>query len=809
MYDLKLDIATAPTCEAAKWRNDKTTWGKLVDTLANPIRTRETLKEYQSFTKEAQGRIKDVGGYFGGYLRGGKRSPRNVVFRQLVTLDIDYGHVDTWFDFTNLFTCAAVLHSTHSHTPENPRYRLIIPLDREAAPDEFLAASRKIAGVLGIEYFDNTTFDLNRLMFWPSVSKDAKYYFKEQKGEPLSLDEVLAMYVYWQDVSAWPTNKALKERPGTEAEKQQDPTTKKGIIGAFCRTYSIEEAIEKFLEKEYEPGTEGRYTYLKGSTSNGLVIYDGKFAYSHHNTDPAGGLLCNAFDLVRLHKFGSLDASPNSNKSFTAMEDFAREDKETKKTIARELLESAAADFEGLAPTKPRKNKDKPAKAKKPREEDDLGEEEEDDPTEWMAELETDRKGAYLPTASNINAILRNDALIGRAFALNEFDGKRYVTRSLPWRTVRRPEAFEDVDFAGVRNYIECVYGIANSGKIDDALALVSYENSYHPIVDYLEPLKWDGVPRVENLLIDYFGVEDSPYVRKVTRMTLTAAITRAFEPGCKYDYMLVLVGTQGEAKSQLLKRLARGWFSDSFQTVHGKEAFEQLQGVWIMEVAELSAFRKAEVESIKHFLSKQSDHYRAAYGRALKEYKRQCIFIGTTNRDEFLKDATGNRRFLPVKTRKQFRTKSTFDDLTKKEVDQIWAEAMELYRAGEPIYLSGKDEKLANEQQSAHFEYDERVGLVEAYLNTLLPKNWPKLGLSERIMYLETNDKSEGDERDYVCIAEIWCECFGRDRREMSRYNTRELNELMRSLPGWEAKNSTRNFPIYGKQKYFERKLF
>lgn len=806
MYELKLDIATAPTCEAAKWQNTKITWGRLVEQLEKPIRTRETLKEYLGFPKEAQSRIKDVGGYFGGYLRGGKRSPKNVVFRQIITLDIDYGHLDIWFDFINLFPNAAVIHSTHSHTPENPRYRLIIPLDREAAPDEFLAASRKVAGLVGIEYFDNTTFDLNRLMFWPSVSKDAKYYFKEQKGEPLSLDSVLDLYVDWQDVSAWPTNKALKDRPGTEAEKQQDPTTKKGIIGAFCRTYSIEEAIEKFLANEYEPGTEGRYSYTKGSTSNGLVIYDGKYAYSHHNTDPAGGLLCNAFDLVRLHKFGGLDPSPNSNNSFKAMEDFAREDRETKKTIARELLESASLDFKGLGGVKPVKPK-KSAKTKKEETEDD--EPEEVDAAEWMAELEADRRGVYLGTASNINAILRNDALIGGAFALNEFDGKRYVLRSVPWREVRRPEPFEDVDFAGLHNYIECLYGICNNGKVDEALALVSLENAYHPIRDFLDGLEWDGKPRVNSLLVEYFGAEDGDYVRKITRMTLTAAITRAFNPGCKYDYMLVLVGTQGEAKSQFLKRLALGWFSDSFTTVHGKDAFEQLQGVWIMEVAELSGFRKAEAEAVKHFLSKQADHYRAAYGRTIKEYPRQCIFIGTTNRDEFLKDSTGNRRFLPVKTRRNFRTKSTFDDLTKAEVKQIWAEAMELYRAGEPIYLSGKEEKLANEQQSAHFEYDERLGLVEAYLNTPLPKNWAKLGIGERLLYFEAGDKEKGEERDYVCIAEIWVECFGRDRREMSRYNTRELNELMRSLPGWEAKNSTRNFPIYGKQKYFERKLF
>lgn len=807
MYDLKLDLATAPTVDSKKWKNTKTTWGKFVDIVAKPVKTRETMREYAGYSKDAQGRIKDAGGYFGGYLRNGKRSPANVVYKQLVCLDLDYAPLDIWQDFVELFQCAAVLHSTHSHTEKAPRYRLILPLDREAAPDEWLAASRQIAGKLGIEYFDETTFDLNRLNFWPSIPKDATYVFEEQEGEPLSLDDILDTYVDWKDVSAWPTNKESLDRVGKDVDKQQDPLEKRGVIGAFCKTYTITEAIDVFLADKYEEGTEGRYTYLQGSTSNGLVIYEDKFAYSHHNTDPAGGMLCNAFDLVRLHKFGRLDPSPTSNLSTKAMEEFARNDKQTKKTIAKELLQSASADFGGLK-SKPKNT------ARKERDEEeneyDVDEEDEEDASEWMADLDADRSGNYLPKASNLNTIFRKDAALKGAFATNEFDNKRYLTRSVPWRRIIKASPFEDVDFSGIRNYIECIYNIAASPKIDDALNLVSHENCYHPIKDFLEPLVWDGVERVDRLLIDYFGADDTQYVRRVARMTLVAAIHRVFDAGCKYDYMLVLVGKQGEAKSQFFKRLALGWFSDSFETVHGQKAFEQMQGAWIIEVAELAGFNKSDVESVKKFLSKQSDMLRVAYGRIVKEYPRQCIFVGTTNEDEFLKDATGNRRFLPVKTRGRRAKKWVYDHLTKAEVKQIWAEAMEYYRDGETIFLSKEEERLAQEHQNAHYKGDERSGVVEEYLERILPPNWHRLGIQERQMFLETSteDPVNGEERDYVCIAELWCECFGKDKREMSRYNTRDLNDIMKSLPNWEPKNSTKNFPIYGKQKYFERKL-
>lgn len=271
---------------------------------------------------------------------------------------------------------------------------------------------------------------------------------------------------------------------------------------------------------------------------------------------------------------------------------------------------------------------------------------------------------------------------------------------------------------------------------------------------------------------------------------------------------MLTLVGGQGEGKSYFIKQLGQDWYSDTFITVQGKEAYEQIQGAWIIEVAELAGLRKADVETIKHFITKQEDRYRPSYAREVGDFKRQCILIGTTNKKDFLRDPTGNRRFLPIATNKVMATKNIFTDL-KNEVDQIWAEAVVLYSAGEKLYMSDEATDIAMNVQSEHSEVDDRMGLVESYLNTPLPENWDQMDLIDRRTYLEDPLLKKGNfTRDYVCIAEIWCECFKKNKEDMTRYNTRDINDILRSLEVWEPRNSTKRFPIYGTQKFYIRKL-
>ena len=790
----KIKIAIGHSSKSTTWKNQDITWKQFVDRLRKPYHTNETLKEFLSATKEEQHKIKDVGGYVGGYLRGGRRKLQNVVNRQLITLDIDFASIDFWDAFTIQYGCAAVVHGTHKHCDVSPRLRLIIPLDREVTPEEYVAISRRVAGNLDIELFDNTTFDPCRLMFWQSTPRDQEYYFKEQDGDFLSADEVLAEYSDWTDSSLWPTSQREADKVRSGVAKQQDPTTKIGMVGAFCRAYTIEEAIDIFLKDEYEQHENGRYTYKLGSTAGGLVTYDETFAYSHHGTDPSGGKLCNAFDLVRLHKFGHLDGSDSNtekSESFKVMCDFAQAQKEVKALITEEKMFSARDVFDdGFT------------------EDDavDLGESEADDMS-WMAELELEPKSTKLKTsAKNLKIILENDPKLKGAFEFNAFDSKKYVIKSLPWRRVVGREPIKNVDYAGVRSYLEIVYDIVNKGKIEDAIDLIFDKHSYHPVQEYLKAQKWDGVQRIESLLIDYFGAEDNVYTREAMKVTLVGAVSRAMHPGCKFDTVLVLVGGQGIGKSTFIRNLGRGWYSDTLMSVSGKEAFEQIQGVWIMEMAELSSIKKADMEASKHFISKQEDIFRPAYARTSETFKRQCVFIGSTNEWEFLRDATGNRRFLPIAINNSNATKSVFDDMSDTEVDQIWAEAFQMFRKGAKVYLSGDAVSLAMSTQRKHLAEDDRRGILLDFLDMYLPANWDDLDIYERLEF--TNNPKEGvKKRDCVCVAEIWCELFAKKREDMSRYNTKEINDMLKGLQGWEQTGKTKYFKNYGVQKIYVRR--
>lgn len=778
--DTQISLAIGRSSRSKLWKNTTTLWSEFCERLKESTKTRETLREFIQASKDEQHQIKDVGGYVGGYLRNGKRSPNSVVERSVLTLDVDFATTDFFELFTMLFDNAAFIHATHKHSSLEPRYRLIIPIDRGCSADEYQAVARKVAGDIGIEMFDNTTFEVNRLMFWPSHPKDVEYYWEEQKGPILEVDKVLAQYKDWKDTSLWPTADRKIREIGESAKKQEDPTLKKGVVGAFCRTYSIRETIEEFLSDVYVEAMDGRYTYTAGSTAGGVIIYDDTFAYSHHGTDPISGQLCNAFDLVRIHKFGHLDTDARSKKSFTSMEELARKNKNVLKTLARENYEEAKEAFP------------------------DLPEIEEED-TYWMSQLDVNTKGEYLSTAGNINMILQNDKGLKGVFRHNEFDGNRYVCGNTPWRKLSRREPIRNVDYSGLRNYIECAYGISSQVKIEDALTLECEKLRFHPIREYLSTLEWDGIFRVETVLMEYFGAKDTVYTRQIMRKWLTGAVKRVFQPGCKFDLVLVLVDPeQGSSKSTFFNLLGKEWFSDTFLTVHGKEALEQIQGSWIIEMAELSGLRKADAEAVKHFITKQRDQFRPAYARTSEIYERQCVFGGTTNNREFLRDPSGNRRFLPVDVNRERITKSVFDDLPE-EVDQIWAEAYNLYVNKEPVYLDSATEELAKAEQLEHSEIDERQGIITKYLETKLPDNWEEMDVYDRRAYLESDKPSGKNDRKYVCVAEIWCECFGKNKDDMTKYSTRELNDILRTVTGWKAAAS-RRFKTYGKQRYFEK---
>lgn len=793
--DFSIDLATAHSRIAKKWRNRHWLWSELLQRCSETKRTGETAAEYARMSKEEQSNVKDVGGFVGGYLSGGIRKNANVMYRTVATLDIDYGTVNVWDDFTMAFGFAAMIYSTHKHSSKTPRYRLVFPLSRQVSPAEYEPLCRKIAAEIGIDLFDDTTYELPRLFYWPSTSKDADFVFDYQDGPACDVDAILSQYVDYKDVSAWPLSSREGDVIAHEIKKQGDPTEKPGVIGAFCRAYSIEDAIDTFLSDKYEKtGHEGRYTYKLGSVAGGLVCYEGKFAYSHHETDPASKQLCNAFDLCRVHLFGAQDEGSRAldvtrKPSYAAMQEFAAKDKAVKLLMARERAQAAADDFDGL----------------------DDAELPEDYNDEWKAELEYTKSGKLLCNIANIILILENDPALAGHIVHDLFTGMDSAKDGLPWN--KNANQWTDTDDANLRVWLEKHYDITGKEKIADALTAVLTRHSYHPIRDYLNGLTWDGVPRLDRIIIDYMGAEDSELNRAMSRKHFVAAVARVFNPGCKYDYCLIMSGAEGIGKSTLLRVMGGKWFNDSITTLEGKEGMEQLRRAWVVELGELSSIKRSDVEQVKAHLSKQVDIYRAAYARRVLEHPRQCVFCGTTNEALFLKGDTGNRRFWVIPVVAELRKYKDWSEAIRRDRDQLWAEAVHYYKLGEPLYLSEELEAQAKQrQQDFNDDNDDPiVAMLDKYLNTLLPVNWDTMDIQARRSYLRDPDplQAEGTvKRDKVCAAEFICEQLGKDMADKDyKYLCRRVSKMIGDRPEWERVSSTKHAAkLYGTQRGFRR---
>lgn len=794
-HDINFTIATAPQRFSKKWKHSETTWAHLLERLSKPAVTGETVAEYKKMKKADRDNRKDVGGFVCGRLKNGQRLKQNVEYRQVICLDADSPAKDFLMDLNiGIGDCAWGLYSTHSSTPEAPRYRILIPLNRKVSPDEYKAISRLLAKDINIDAMDPTTYEPERLMYWPSRSHDGTYVFKYNDESILSADKVLNRYDDWRDTSLWPTSKKEAEITVSTAKRQGDPLTKPGLIGAFCRAYTVEEAIETFLSDEYVAcDIPGRYTYKKGSTSAGLVVYDNKFAYSHHSTDPTGGKLCNAFDLVRIHRFGDKDENTgtdtpaNKLPSFLEMVKLAGSDEKTKTVLGKEQAAELAKEFDSV----------------------DIDVSEED--FDWMKDLErgSGKNAPILPTAGNFILILKNDPLLKNTFGLDDFTHRLSVKADLPWRKMGKDRIWRDDDDARLRNHLSQYYKLTGRQVIDDALSEVMHLNAFHPVKDYLKSLpKWDGEPRAETLFIKYLGAEDTKYVRDVTKSWLKAAVARVMNPGVKYDYCIVLSGPQGIGKSTILYRLGRSWYNDSLTSFQGKDAMELLIGSWIVELSEMQASTKADNDMIKAFLSRREDKFRAPYGRRTEIFPRQCVFAATTNDSIFLKDRTGGRRFMPVFCKGE--NIALFDELDEKEIGRVWAEVLYAYGSDKNLLLPADSAKAAKELQEEHTEGSEKRGLIEAYLDKKLPKDWANMGVYERREYLENYDAEEippeSTERDKVCALEIWCEVFEGNRRNFRNTDAREMNAILQSLSGWKSDKKKRFGGLYGIQKSYIR---
>ena len=760
-----------------RWKNNEISWDDFCKRVSTTQTTTETVEEYRKMTKPQQDAVKDVGGFVGGHLRGGRRKTGTVLCRSMLTLDMDHGTPDILDELSLLNSHELCVYSTHKHTPEAPRLRLIFPLKRDVSEEEYPALARKVAQEIGMDLFDDTTYQPHRLMYWPSTSRNGEYVYQVMDGDILDPDAYLGMYDDWRDVSTWPVSSRESEAVKKAAKQQADPLAKTGAVGAFCRTYPIREAIEKFLPDVYAPSVmEGRYDYIPADSSAGVIIIDEKFAYSFHATDPACGQLLNAFDAVRVHKFPDDDPK----KSYNAMAEFAAADERVKLRIFEEKRQAAAEDFD------------------------------EADPDAWKKQLQYEKKSMELKNnLHNLMLILENDENL-KGIVFNQLADGMEIRGNVPWP---HPAKFwRDADDAQLICYVDEAYGTFSARNYDIAVTKAVDDRSYHPIREFFETLPaWDGVERADTLLIDYLGAEDTPYVRAVTRKELCAAYCRVYHPGIKFDSMIVLNGDQGIGKSTLIAKLGGEWYSDSLNLsdMNDKTAAEKLQGYWIMEIGELAGMRKADLDKVKAFISRQDDKYRASFGRRVTPHPRQCVFFGTTNsQNGYLRDITGNRRYWNVKVPGNGKYKPW--DMDEDTVKQVWAEVMVYAKAGEKLYLSPELEDYAKEEQRAAMERDDREGLVQEYLDMLLPDNWDSMDVYKRRDYVRDADdpmRLDGSVRRMeVSNMEIWCECFGKPKEDMKPSDSYSIAAIMERMDGWSRTGKARVLPIYGKQRIYRR---
>ena len=826
--DRQIVISTGNSRKDLNWKRQTLKVSELYEKLRIPNRGVETLDEYMRMSKSKQDDLKDVGGFVAGSLNGGRRKANNVTGRDVITLDFDSvpalgtDNIVKTLDSMQINYC---VYSTRKHAANAPRLRVLVPTDRTMTADEYEPCARRMAANIGIAMADPTTFEAGRLMYWPSVCCDSEYVFKTADAPFISVDALLKTYTDWHDFTQWP------QVPGSFsyaklAVKQGDPEAKDGIVGAFCRKYDVFRAIEELLPGIYAPcdNDPNRFTYTLGSTTGGAVIYDdGKFLFSHHATDPCSNKLVNAFDLVRLHKFGdkddnAADGTPNNRlPSYKAMCEYANGLDEVALEMLAKRQAQAEADFAGIVGGGPGSvtidtgigqfvsGADGEATLAGAGDTADGN---------WQLLLKRNHQtGEVKNTIDNVMLILEHDPRIRGKFALNEFTGRGEILDVLPWSTGGKEtrRMWSDTDSNALYWWMEKTWGITGRGNIDSALDIHAKLHAFNPVVDYLTGIKWDRQPRLDTLFIDYLGAEDTPYTRAVTRKAFTAAVARAMNPGCKYDNMLILCGPQGIGKSTILDKMSHGWFNDSIRTFEGKEASELLQGVWIIEVAELDAFRRTDVSCIKQFLSLTSDRYRQAYGRNVTEFKRRCVFFGTCNNIDFLQDTTGNRRFWPVDTRAQMPTKDVFNDLTSDEIDQVWAEAYFRFITGEQIFLSGDTAEAAMVKQEAHRERSIQEGVIAEFVARKIPDDWAKWTVDRRRDFWAGGIKAEDAsinlvDRQTICAAEVWRELYGHPMDEKAKKSeTREINSILASIPGWKNAGVI-YIPQHGAQRGFIR---
>lgn len=749
----ELDFATAPKRNSITWKQGKITWGKFLEYVVTPAGKKE------------------AGNYIFGEIEGERRNKSSVVSRCVITLDVDFpdsGFIDR---VQNVFDgYAYALHSTFSSTKEKPRYRLVMPLSEKVGPAKYTELCYGVMALLGNTCFDPTTAQHERYMFLPATNGEG-YVVITREGKALEIDNAMLQGA-----------NTFGKTPRESARKRKDPKTLKGVVGLFCKAYQDWAELVRVFELPYEQVSANRF-HLNGAKSEaGMapIAENPGFVYSYHANDPAGGRAMNAFDLVRVHKFGHLDAGKdgvplNRLPSTKAMNELAANDERVKKLQSAEILKAFSEEIN-----------------------------DETDNTSWVEGLSRNKFGPVENTIQNLDLITAHDPIF-KGIVLNVRGMTMELTPgSYPWRDVRKNDTqLDDYDFSSIMLHLERTYRLRISeNQLRHVLRDLVQERKHDFVQEYLEGLEWDGTPRVEFALP---GVEDSPHTRLVARKVLVAAVARTFEPGIKWDNMLMIYGREGIGKSWWIEKMSRGWYN-SLDEIGNKDTLMKMGKSWIVTADEGHSLRAADFNKLKEFLTQRKDEYRAPFAATVSSYPRRSVIWGTTNDPAFLRRQDGNRRFLIVHAK----NKVDFDALTDEYINQVWAEAVHLWRAGEKLHFTAEETELLNEARAPYVQEDPLTGLVQKYADTSVPAGWDDMTLDERLEWranASTGFAPAGTETiTSLSALQVWCEVMGRRIGEHSVRDMADIQRVLRTLPGWVMHPVPRETAAYGRQQVFVR---
>lgn len=714
-HNRTITITVGESRKSVNWRPQTLTLEEFYAKLKTPARSKETMAEYLALTKGQQDDLKDVGGFVAGTLSGLRRKANAVTGRDLITLDLDNIPARGTEDVVRrveALGCGYCVYSTRKHMPSAPRLRVLLPLDRTATADEYEPCARRMAEYIGMDLADPTTFEAVRMMYYPSVCKDGEYIFFTADKPMLDVDGLLKTYTDWKDYTSWPAIPGAVS-PARMAAKQGDPLQKTGVVGAFCRSYDVRGAMEKYLPGIYAPldNAQDRFTFCQGSTTGGAVLYDqGRFLYSHHATDPCSGKLVNSFDLVRLHCYGDLDdeAAPGTPvvrlPSYKAMQERAMADETVATLLAKERGDQIISAFQA---TDDRSN---------------------------VAELAGylgSLKGVILTTA----VIRRLLVLLGIRIRLNEItwhvEMEGYPAEwSLSNAENLLPTYLMDhLRLAGIK-------GLAK-GTVCDSLDMIAEEGRYNPVKDMLLSNEWDGTDRLMELF-DIWRVHDA-FSQLLTRKWLIQCVAMALNDEVRpqgAEGVLVPQGEQGVGKTSILRELVplpRMFKEGARLDMREKDTYIQALNCWICELGELDRTTNRDSAGLKAFITQDLDEYRTPYARKAVRRPRRTSFCGTVNPGDYLADMTGNRRFWTIELRTKVDTGRLFS-LTDEWRVQLWAQVFELYRANpQGFRLTGEERKQLESRNQCHMKaLDYELELKELFDWSLPTAEWGEFSAAE-----------------------------------------------------------------------------